>query len=273
MLLPLYDDNPTRRWPVMTAIIVVLNVAAFLFTITRDEHQQRVIAATYGFTPERLEQLFRKDAAVRVDLYPERDDPARPIDDERRFVVFKPSPQNVLRSLITAMFLHADLLHLAGNMWFLMIFGNNIEDRLGRIVFPMFYLWGGIAASLVHSVVANAVDLGDRPMIGASGAVAVMLGAYIITFPHARVRCFLFLFIIITVIDLPAWIVLAFWFVEQFVSMKLSPALPVAFWAHIGGFVVGLAMMPLLSFGLGEPSKRDEDDRFQPYAVRPPREY
>jgi membrane associated rhomboid family serine protease len=273
MLLPLYDDNPTRRWPVMTAIIVVLNVAAFLFTVTRDDHQQRVIAATYGFTPQRLEQLFRDDAVVRVDLYPERTEDPAPAADERRFLVFKPSPENVLRSLVTAMFLHAGLMHLVGNMWFLMIFGNNIEDRLGRIVFPLFYLLGGIAASLAHSVAANAFDLGDRPMIGASGAVAVMLGAYIITFPHSRVRCFLFLFIIITMVDLPAWIVLAFWFVQQFVSMKLSPELPVAFWAHIGGFVVGLAMMPLLSFGLGEPKKRDEDDRGSPYAVRPPREY
>jgi membrane associated rhomboid family serine protease len=271
MLLPLYDDNPTRRWPVVTAILVALNIAAFLFTLTRSEHQQRVIAATYGFTPERLEQLFDKEAVVRVDLYPERDDPARPAD-ERRFLVFKPSPQSVLRSLLTAMFLHADLLHLAGNMWFLMIFGNNIEDRLGRFIFPLFYLLGGIVASLAHSLAANAMEMGDRPMIGASGAVAVMLGAYIITFPHARVRCFLFLFIIITMIDLPAWVVLAFWFGEQFLSMKLSPELPVAFWAHIGGFVVGLAIMPLLSFGLGEPEKRD-DEPFSPYAVRPPRKY
>jgi membrane associated rhomboid family serine protease len=273
MLLPLYDDNPTRRWPILTALIVALNVAAFFFTVTRDEHQQRVIAATYGFTPQRLEQLFRKDAVVRVDLYPERDDPARPADDERRFLVFRPNPQDVLRSLLTAMFLHADLLHLAGNMWFLMIFGNNIEDRLGRIVFPLFYLLGGIAASLAHSVVANAGNLGDRPMIGASGAVAVMLGAYIITFPHARVRCFVFLFIIITLIDLPAWVVLAFWFGEQFLSMKLSPELPVAFWAHIGGFLVGLAVMPLLSFGLGDPAKRDEEPPLPPYLPPGRREF
>jgi membrane associated rhomboid family serine protease len=271
MLFPLYDDNPTRRWPIVTAILVAINVGAFLFTVTRNEHEQRVIAATYGFTPERLEQLFQREELVRVDLYPERDDPARPADE--RFLVFKPSPQSVLRSLVTAMFLHAGILHLVGNMWFLMIFGNNIEDRLGHFVYPLFYLLGGIAASLAHTVAANAVDMGDRPMIGASGAVAVMLGAYIVTYPHARVRCFLFLFIFITMLDLPAWIVLAFWFGEQFLSMKLSPELPVAFWAHIGGFVVGLAVMPLLSFGLGDPKKHDEDDPFSRYAVRPPREH
>jgi membrane associated rhomboid family serine protease len=164
----------------------------------------------------------------------------------------------VLRSLFTAMFLHADLLHLAANMWFLLIFGNNIEDRLGHFVFPAFYLLGGVVASLVHWLATGAAGMGDRPLIGASGAVAVLLGAYIVTYPHARVRCLLFLFVFITLIDLPAWIVLAFWFGGQFLEMKLSPELPVAYWAHIGGFAVGLALMPLLTIGLPEPSRREE---------------
>ncbi len=263
MLLPLYDYNPTRRWPVVTAALVVLNVLAFLYTATRDEHQQRVIAATYGFTPDRLEQVFDKQAEVRVDLYPEDAAAAGLDDNQRRFLVFRPRPGDVLRSLLTAMFLHADLLHLASNMWFLMIFGNNIEDRLGHWIFPIFYLLGGVVASLVHWLATNAADLGDRPLIGASGAVAVMLGAYIVSYPHARVRCFLFLFVFVTVIDLPAWIVLAFWFGGQFLEMKLSPDLPVAYWAHIGGFVAGLAMMPLLTLG-SEPAGVHPAEHYHP---------
>ncbi len=257
MLLPLYDDNPTRRWPVVTAALVVANVITFLYTATRDDHQQRVIAATYGFIPDRMKQLVDDSLIVRVNLYPEGAAAGGVGDDEWRHLTFPPNPPGVLRSLITAMFLHADLLHLAGNMWFLMIFGNNIEDRLGHWLFPIFYGLGGIVASLAHWLATSAANLGDRPLIGASGAVAVLLGAYIVTYPHARVRCLLFLFVFVTLIDLPAWIVLAFWFGGQFLEMKLSPDVPVAYWAHIGGFVTGLALMPLLKYGVGPPL-RDE---------------
>lgn len=272
MLLPLYDDNPTRRWPVVTAILVGVNVLAFFFTATRSEHQQRVISATYGFTPARLRQVFDDQATVRVQLYDE-EDPARPLDEQQRVLAFPPRPGRVLASLITAMFLHADILHLAGNMWFLMIFGNNIEDRLGRLVFPLFYLLGGVVATLIHSLAAGLSGDADHPLIGASGAVAVTLGAYIVTYPHARVRCLLFLLVFLTLLDLPAWIVLALWFGGQFLEMKLSPDVPVAYWAHIGGFALGLLAMPLLSLGLGEPARPRQDSSATPFPASRQRDF
>lgn len=267
MLLPLYDENPTRRWPIVTAAILVLNVLAFFYTASRDEHQQRVIAATHGFTPNRLKQVFDEQAVVRIDLYPE-DREARP-DDQRRFLVLSSHPGDVLRSLFTSLFLHADLLHLAGNMWFLLIFSNNIEDRLGHVVYLFFYLIGGVLASLAHSLAVSAPGMGDRPLIGASGAVAVMLGAYIVSYPTARVRCLLFLLIFITLVDLPAWIVLAFWFGGQFLEMQMNPELPVAYWAHIGGFAAGVAIMPLLTIGAAEPLRPEPLDRRSPWGHPP----
>jgi membrane associated rhomboid family serine protease len=145
------------------------------------------------------------------------------------------------------MFLHASWLHIVGNMWLLWVFGNNVEDRLGHVTFLVFYLLTGFVASLCHWVNDPNSAI---PVIGASGAVSGVLGAYAVTFPSARVRSLIFLVFIFLTVDLPAMVVLGFWFLGQVLEATASVDVGfnggVAWWAHIGGFVVGLTVMPWL---------------------------
>src|SRR6185436_4142400 len=166
----------------------------------------------------------------------------------------------------TMMFLHGGWIHLLSNMWTLWIFGPNIEDRLGRIVFPIFYALGGVVAMLAFWLSDPG---GHMPVIGASGAVAAVLGAYAVTFPTAKVRTFVF-FILFTIIDLPALVLLGLWFLLQLVSGVMGlwgvAMEPVAFWAHIGGFVAGMILMPLLSLGASPPGtdwRKESEEQFR----------
>jgi membrane associated rhomboid family serine protease len=145
-----------------------------------------------------------------------------------------------LLTLLTSMFLHGSLFHLLGNMLYLWIFGNNIEDRLGPVRFPLFYLLSGIAAALTHIL----FQPGSRvPMIGASGAIAGVLGAYWLLFPRARVKTFVFLVFYIDVVPIPAAIVLGLWFLAQVLNVGMGGG--VAWFAHIGGFLSGLLLIRL----------------------------
>jgi hypothetical protein len=154
--------------------------------------------------------------------------------------------------LLTSMFLHASWLHLIGNMWVLWIFGDNIEDYLGHFPYLIFYLVSGLAASLLHTLLnANS----NVPSVGASGAIAGVMGAYFLLFPSARVLTLIPLIIFFTFVWLPAWIVLGYWFVLQFLSgaatsiaysSRTGGGGGIAFWAHVGGFVAGLAMIKLM---------------------------
>jgi membrane associated rhomboid family serine protease len=164
------------------------------------------------------------------------------------------------------MFLHGGWAHLLMNMWMLWIFGNNIEDRLGHFVYLAFYMMGGIVATLVFWVSGPNVTM---PVVGASGAVAAVLGAYAITFPTAKVRTLVF-FILIAVIDLPALVLLGVWFMLQvfsgFMGLWGVAMEPVAFWAHIGGFVAGMILMPLLSLGASPPGtdwRKETEEQFR----------
>jgi len=209
--------------------------------------------------PARLAQLTDSELVVTVNLGGNRNDPSLPVqfpmfDDRHEVVELPASRWQVLRSLITCMFLHGGWMHLIGNMWFFWIFGNNIEDRLGPLPFVLFYLLGGVAASLGHWAMTPASEAAI-PVIGASGAVAVMLGAYAVTYPKAQVRVLAVIFVLITVFNLPALIVLALWFVFQlFAGMQSGGG--VAWWAHVGGFVVGMAVMPLLALVIRPPTPR-----------------
>jgi membrane associated rhomboid family serine protease len=151
------------------------------------------------------------------------------------------------------MFLHGSLFHLAGNMLYLWIFGNNIEDRLGPVRFALFYLVCGVAASLTHIV----FQPGSRiPMIGASGAVAGVLGAYWIVFPHARIKTFVFLVFYIDVVAIPAGIVLGIWFLLQILNVGMGGG--TAWFAHIGGFLAGVLLIRLtLGKGFRQPTWRE----------------
>ena len=266
MFFPFHDDNPTRRTPVVTYALVGLNVAAFLWASQLPPPKQQSLVLNRGFIPARIAQLsdpkplaIKEPVLVRHRFF-------GVVQQQRQVAVLQPNPPAIFLSLLTCMFLHANWAHILGNMWFLWLFGNNVEDRLGGALYLLFYLGGGILASGFHWMHD---PTSTAPVIGASGAVAAILGGYAITWPWSRVHCLLFLFIFITIIDVPALLVLGTWFLFQVLEARKALGLGidggVAFWAHIGGFLVGLILMPLLSALVGaEPTK--------PPAPKPPQD-
>ncbi|MFO1068638.1 MAG: rhomboid family intramembrane serine protease [Geminicoccaceae bacterium] len=210
-MIPLSDDNPAHRRPLVTVALIVACCAVFLLEVAQgDDGMQRLIVS-YGLIPA----VLTGDAVLPPEL-------AR-------------IPSAL--TLLTAMFLHGGWLHLAGNMLYLWIFGNNTEDRLGHLPFLAFYLGCGLAAAALHVLPDPGSEI---PMVGASGAISGVLGAYMVLFPHARVLVlvplgFMFLHRIRAV-----WM-LAIWFGLQIVSAVLDPGgeSGIAWWAHVGGFVAG----------------------------------
>ena len=210
MLIPLRDENPTRRFPAVTVLIIVLNV---------------VIFAYQALSPRGLD-----DYAARLGVVPY---------EITHFESLAPGQRLAPGlTIIAAMFLHGSLFHLLGNMLYLWIFGNNIEDYLGSVRFILFYLVCGLAAAFTQVLFSPDSRV---PMIGASGAIAGVLGAYFILFPRARVMTFVFLFIFIRVVPIPAAFVLGFWFLAQVLNIGLGGG--VAWFAHIGGFLAGIALV------------------------------
>jgi membrane associated rhomboid family serine protease len=216
-VIPLKDDTPTERTPVVTFTLIAVNVIAFgwqLFGIGLEESVLRAGAIPYEIL--RLEDIELRDVV--------------------------PPPFTIL----TSMFLHGGLGHIASNMLFLWIYGNNVEDALGRLRFLGFYLGSGVVAALAQSVAA--VMTGDAlvPMVGASGAIAGVLAAYLVMFPHSRVLTLVFILFFIQLVRLPAWILIGLWFVQQVLSVVLGGNPGVAFLAHIGGFVAGFLLVRVL---------------------------
>jgi membrane associated rhomboid family serine protease len=249
MLFPLYDLNPHRRFPWLTLVIIGTNFAVQLWMMSLNQKEQGEIALRYGFVPARLSAMGNGQPIVVPMLGPGPND--RPV--QVAVLRLSTDPADVYATFITTMFLHGGWGHLLMNMWMLWVFGNNIEDRVGHLMFVGYYLIGGIVATLCHwAVDANST----MAVIGASGAVAAVLGGYAITYPSAKVRTLVF-FGLIAIIDLPALAVLGIWFVMQLVSgvvfLQGLVLEPVAFWAHIGGFVAGLVLMPILSLGASPP--------------------
>lgn len=219
-MLPLRDDAPRSTFPWVTYFLIALNVLVFLYQEYLSSLGPRTEArfeAGFGFIP------------YRVDTWLVGATPA--------IAAFLPA--------FTSMFLHAGWLHLIGNMWFLWIFGDNVEDRLGHFRYLVTYLICGLAASFTHYVFNMHSKI---PTVGASGAIAGVLGAYFVLFPNARVLTWLFVF----VVWLPAWLVLGWWFVLQFLSgaaTSITPSVqanPVAVWAHVGGFVTGMLLVKII---------------------------
>jgi membrane associated rhomboid family serine protease len=229
-MFPLKDDIPSRTFPFVTVLIVALNVLAFLYQVSLGIGSPGAARAAqefieeFGLIPCRL-----TGACV---------DP----------VAGLPSPYV---TILSSMFLHGGLLHVGGNMLYLWIFGDNVEDTLGHFRFIIFYLLSGLAAALAQTAIAPSSMI---PMIGASGAVAGVLGAYLILFPHARILTLLIIGFFVRLVYIPAVIVLGFWAVVQFFSgfMTLgvatggAPGGGVAFWAHVGGFVAGIVLLFVL---------------------------
>jgi len=217
-MLPIRDFIPTRRFPVLTVSIIVVNIMAFGYELL----------AEAGGT---LEQTFYTMGVVPFEVTNN----------------FGPA---VALSFLTSMFLHGGFMHIVGNMLYLWIFGNNVEDRMGRGRFLIFYLLTGSVASAAQ-VLANPNS--PIPTIGASGAIAGVLGAYIVLFPHARVQTLIFLGYFARMAQLPALLVLGFWFVLQLFNGLLAFGMTqmggVAWFAHVGGFVAGLLLVRLFVLG------------------------
>jgi rhomboid family protein len=219
-VIPLRDANPTRRPPLVTLAIVGACFVAFAYELavlaSSGEPGLNEFFLEFGSVPDQLTTALRTGNVLS---------------------------QAVL-AVFTSMFLHGGWLHLFGNMLYLWIFGNNIEDRLGRLGFIGFYLVGGIAADAAQIAIAPDSDI---PLIGASGAIAATLGAYLVLFPGARILSLVFLGFFYQLAEVPALIVLGFWFVLQLIDGVASLGVEtadggVAFFAHIGGFVAGAAM-------------------------------
>jgi membrane associated rhomboid family serine protease len=206
-VIPLYDTARTRRMPLITWLLIGLNAAVFVYEI--------------GMAPAGLERFVRTWGLVPAQLFGQ--------------------PQSEWVTILTSMFLHGGWIHILSNMWILFIFGDNVEERMGGIRYLTFYLLSGVAAGVLQSVLMRG---SAEPMIGASGAIAGVLGAYLILFPHARVASLVPILFIFTVIQVPATLFLLFWFVSQLFSgwMTLGGASGsgVAWWAHVGGFVFGI---------------------------------
>lgn len=276
MFFPIHDNNPTTRTPFVTVGLIVVNVVAFLYFLQLRLPQQEELVIKRGFIPARIQQLSNPNLVVELKLQQVVQAPFinQPMIVPK-IVRLPADPPAIYASLFTTMFLHGGWLHLIFNMWFLWLFGNNVEDRLGHVIFGLFYLLGGLLASACHW----AYDpQSTTPVIGASGAVSAVLGAYVVTWPHARVKTLIFLIFFITIIELPALWVLGFWFVTQLVEAvgllplfmrggaKLAEPASVAWWAHVGGFGAGLLLMPLLSAGApptGTDWKKEADQLFQ----------
>ena len=257
-MFPLYDNNPTERPPLVTYALVAINLLAFLWMSRMPELQQQVLAYRHGFVPARITQLSQP-RPIFIPVNVAVSDPFWGQRVERRAIELAPSPRQIGFSLITCMFLHGGWMHLLGNMWFLWLFGNNVEDRLGSFFYLLLYVVGGLIASGVHWMIDPSSTM---PVIGASGAIAAVLGAYAITWPWARVSCLVFLVFFITIIDIPALLVLGVWFVAQVLagheSLRVATSGGVAWWAHVGGFLAGVALMPLLCAIVGgTPNEED----------------
>jgi membrane associated rhomboid family serine protease len=212
VLLPIRDHNPSHSFPFVTVGLIVVNVLVYIM----QELDPR-ITYVYAAIPAEITGAD-VNPLVRMQLEMQHGIRAEPV-------------VHPWLTILTSMFLHGGFLHILGNMWSLWIFGNNVEDALGHFRYLLLYLFWGVVAALSHIVFNWASPI---PVVGASGAIAGVMGAYLLLFPHARIDCVL-LFVIITFVEVPAIFFLIFWFVSQF--LVYSPG--VAYLAHIGGFVAG----------------------------------
>jgi len=246
-VFPLKDNIPTIRFPVVTVTLIALNVIAYFFW------QRGGITLGDPSNPHFNENLVRY-ATIPFELTHSGEQCIPGADPNAQYVCSAAYgarydlPPTYLTAF-TAMFMHGGLLHLGGNMLFLWIFGNNVEDSMGRVRFVAFYLLGGLAATLLQVLVGPDARV---PNLGASGAIAGVLGGYIVLFPRARVVTVIFIVFFFTILELPALLILGFWFVQQLLFGYFDldtggAAGGVAYFAHIGGFAFGLLAIKLFA--------------------------
>lgn len=249
-MFPLRDDIPTHTIPWLNYAIIGACVVVF-FAEARTEDDGEAFVYQYGMVPARFQHA---DEPLTIERRDHRGRLER--------VILPPSPVSPWVTLFTCMFLHGGLMHIVGNMWFLYIFGDNVEDRYSHVGYAMLYLASGIAAGGLHYLSGPNSTV---PTVGASGAIAGVMGAYIVMFPSARVITLLPLGVFSQIISVPAWLFLGFWFVFQLISASTADVGGggVAWWAHVGGFATGLlATGALKSAGfLGTDFNRPERPR------------
>lgn len=208
-MLPLYDTARSRKFPLINLTLIAANALAFLYELQMGPDALQQFLSTWGLIPARL----------------------------------LADPTNTWNTLYSSMFLHGGWFHIINNMWVLYIFGDNVEARMGGIKYLVFYLLSGTAAGLLQTYTLPSSQV---PMIGASGAVAGVLGAYLVLFPRSRVASLVPILFIFTVVEIPAFIYLLFWFLSQLYSglfaIQGGGGSGIAWWAHIGGFLFGLFM-------------------------------
>ena len=241
LALPLYDDNPTTQLPVITGGLIAACSVVFLWQVGLGDSASEDASLSYGMIPAVLFGYAKLPAHLQV---------------------VPPAA-----TLVTSMFMHGGLLHLLGNMLYLWIFGKGVETTLGSLRFLILYLLCGVAAALTQALTD---PMAEVPMIGASGAIAGTLGAYLVLHPRGNVVVLLWIIIFVRLITLPAVILLGIWFALQLLSaLAMEPGEPgVAFWAHVGGFLVGMVLVLLLRPpGVAVMQPR----RTPPFTVAPPR--
>ena len=220
-MIPISDDNPTRIVPIFTWAIMHACIGVFIWQMSLGENAEERLVFTYGFVPALLLGHAKLSAMLEA-----------------------PAPA---LTLFTSMFMHGGWLHLAGNMLYLWIFGNNVEDMMGHVRFVFFYVICGVAAALTHGLSNPDSTI---PMLGASGAISGVLAAYVLVYPGARVTVILPLGVLLYPVKIAAVFVVGFWFLIQLVSAAMTdPSQPgVAFLAHVGGFIAGLVLTPFFKY-------------------------
>ncbi|MCX6582557.1 MAG: rhomboid family intramembrane serine protease [Candidatus Aminicenantes bacterium] len=224
MFFPIKDYNPTRGIAYVTILLIIINTGVFLYQAVLSEKPLKIFIFESAMVP--YEIAHQQNVTLPMGSDPQGG----------MYVLLREIPPNL--SILTSIFMHGSFWHLFGNMLFLWIFGKNIEDRLGKVKFILFYLLCGVGASLTH-VLFHHNSL--SPVLGASGAVSGVMGAYLILFPLARIRTLVFIFILVTFVDLPAYLFLIIWFVFQL--MYTGQGSGVAWIAHVGGFIIGIILI------------------------------
>ncbi len=229
-MIPLKSDNPRTSPAVVTLVLITLNILIFLYQFSLGPKAGQRLVNAYGLIPARAELLVTPAAHGKPTTLPQ-----------------------VLLPLVTSMFLHGGWLHVLGNMLFLWVFGGSVEDRLGHFSYFFFYMVCGVGSGLFDTIVSWGSKI---PTIGASGAISGVMGAYIVLFPKTRILTLIPIFIIFWTVRLPAFLLLGYWFVLQFLSgvgsLGVTDQGGVAWWAHVGGFLLG----GLLVLGHREPRYR-----------------
>jgi membrane associated rhomboid family serine protease len=244
-MIPLKDDIPTRAFPVLTVLIIVINVVVY-FGFEHgglnlgERGQERVVE--YGAIPYEITHPGKECG--------ETPEGGVACEGQQGVAGRAPDQPPTWLTALTSMFMHGGLLHLAGNMLFLWIFGNNIEDSMGKARFVAFYILGGLAALAAQTIIEPNAAV---PTVGASGAIAAVLGGYALLYPRARVLTLIFIIIFFTIIEIPALLVLGLWFLIQVfygasqLGQPLGGSGGVAYFAHIGGFAFGLLLIRLFA--------------------------